>query len=141
MMTSLSYCLPDIVVACTQAAAQSGKKLSWTLKENARGTLVQLVWKHRHQEFASPEVVCITKNYKNCIPKKRKKYSPSRQRRSHECLLRFISHKQEEGHKREEYRQQVISFMNGSRSGRHLSARSGSFLKVPNLVDIFLPDL
>ena len=42
-----------------QAAAQSGKKLSWTLKENALGTLVQLVWKHRHQEFASPEVVCI----------------------------------------------------------------------------------
>ena len=32
-------------------------------------------------------------------------------------------------------------FCNGSRSGRHLSARSGSFLKVPNLADIFLPDL
>ena len=31
----------------------------------------------------------------------------------------------------------VISFLNGSRS---LSARSGSFLKVPNLEDIFLPD-
>ena len=31
--------------------------------------------------------------------------------------------------------------MNGSRSGRYLFARSGFFLKVPNLVDIFLPDL
>ena len=37
----------------------------------------------------------------------------------------------------------VISVLNGSRYGRCLSARSGSFVKVyiPNLADIVLPDL
>ena len=42
MTSSLSSCLPEIVAACIQSAARSGKKLSWMLKENVRGTLVQI---------------------------------------------------------------------------------------------------
>ena len=38
---------------------------------------------------------------KNSVPRKRKKYSPSRQRRSQERLLIFISCKQQESHKQE----------------------------------------
>ena len=76
-----------------QSAARSGKKLSWMLKENTRGTLVKLVWNHRYQEFASPEMVCINKY--SALSKKRKNCSSLRQKRSHECLLKFISRKQE----------------------------------------------
>ena len=100
-VTSLSSCLPDLVVACIQAATHSGKDLSWTLKENAHGTMVQLVWKHRqcqYQDSTGHKLVSINKN---SVPRKRKKYSPSRQRRSQERLLRFISCKQQESHKQE----------------------------------------
>lgn len=59
--------------------------LSWHLKENAKGTLVQLVWKSRHDS----EAVGSNKKLK-----KSKKPSPSRQRRSRDRLLGFISNMQ-----------------------------------------------
>ena len=83
------------------AATHSGKDLSWTFKENAHGTMVQLVWKHRqcqYQDSTGHKLVSINKN---SVPRKRTKYSPSRQRRSQERLLIFISRKQQESHKQE----------------------------------------
>ena len=41
----MNYILSDIVVACIREAASSGKKLSWTLKEDNHGVLVHLVLK------------------------------------------------------------------------------------------------
>ena len=80
----LSSCLPDIVVACIQAAASSGKKLSWTLKEDTRGVLVHLVWKHSKNGSESV-----------CTKWKPRKISPSRQNRNRMRLLKFLSSKQE----------------------------------------------
>ena len=54
---SESRFLPDIVVACIREAASSGKKLSWTVKEDNRGVLVHLVWKSSQNAFLSTETV------------------------------------------------------------------------------------
>ncbi len=72
ILDKLSSCLQDIVTACIQAAASSGKKLSWTFKEDTRGVLVHLVWKPSKNTSCSPELVCSKW--------KPRKNSPSRQK-------------------------------------------------------------
>ena len=55
--------LPDVVAGCIQSASRSGRTLSWTIKENNRGTLVQLVWKATTAETdASGELMGSNKN-------------------------------------------------------------------------------
>ena len=84
---SVSRFLSDIVVACIREAASSGKKLSWTLKEDNRGVLVHLVWKSSQNVFLSTETVGSKK--------KPRRISPNRQKTSHQCLLKYLSSKQE----------------------------------------------
>jgi len=99
-VTGLSSCLPDLVVVYTQAAASFGKNLYLTLKENAHGTLMQLVRKHSqfgYQDSNGLRMVSINKN--SVPPKKKHMYSPSGQRKSQEHFKRFVSHKQEESDK------------------------------------------
>ena len=84
----LSSCLPNIVVACIQAAASSGEKLSWTLQEDTRGVLVHLVWKPtKDTTVYDPKSVCTKW--------KPRMLSISRQKRNHMRLLKFLSSKQE----------------------------------------------
>jgi len=83
-IVQLSSCLPDIVVAYIQAAASTGKKLSWTLKEDTRGVLVHLVWKHSKNGSESV-----------CTKWKPRTISPSRQKRNCMRLLKFLSSEQE----------------------------------------------
>ena len=83
----MSRFLPDIVVTCIREAASSGKKLSWTLKEDNRGVLVHLVWKSSQNAFLTAETVGSKK--------KPRRISPSRQKRSRQRLLKYLSSKQE----------------------------------------------
>ena len=104
MVDKATLNLPELLVACIQAASCSGKQLSWTIKENAKGTLVQLVWKidPELQNLSGPEKVSSIKNSSiqnsSTSQKRRKKASPSRLKRSQERLQCFLSRKIAQSH-------------------------------------------
>ena len=84
---SVTRFLPGIVVACIREAASSGKKLSWTLKEDNCGVLVHLVWKSSQNAFPSTEPVGSKK--------KPRQISPYRQEKSRQRLLKYLLSKKE----------------------------------------------
>lgn len=71
-VTGLSLCLPDLVVVYIQAAASFGKNLYLTLKENAHGTLMQLVRKHSQFEYQDSNGLRMVSINKNSVTKKTK---------------------------------------------------------------------
>ena len=60
--------LPDVVAGCIQSTSRSGRTLSWTIKENNRGTLVQLVWKAPTAETDACASGKLMGSNKNSLP-------------------------------------------------------------------------
>ena len=93
--------LPEVVRVALQNACNSGRTLSWKVQENAKGTLIQLIWK-------LIPVVCLDKGHSISMvgsnsnstkpefdkpadkPRKRRRNNPSRIRRNARRLRSFL---------------------------------------------------
>ena len=97
--------LPELVQAGISSALASNKHLSWKIRENAKGTLIQLVWKSdsvgnsglmgSKWNSSTPHSAALASssnlNKSKCPRKKRN--PPSRQRRNALRLARFLESK------------------------------------------------
>ena len=97
--------LPELVQAAISSALASNKHLSWKIQENAKGTLIQLVWKSdsvgnsglmgSKWNSSTPHSAALassSKLNKSKCPRK-KRNPPSRQRRNALRLARFLESK------------------------------------------------
>ena len=94
--------LPELVKKAIISACESGRKLSWKIQENDRGTLVQLVWKPEpflvgnssKNSEASSNWNLAARNCPWTAQKSKKQHPPSRLRRNARRLASFIEKKQ-----------------------------------------------